>query len=126
MNICLDSNDPRIIAIYFLVCAVLILLFSFDIYFTFPYSRLFRFYHTSIKIDLLHTTKGRLLQVPYGRVLKQVHRKSFEFEVEIRLYFDLDLGSMFFDLVALLFNSNSFPQYSHSSSKCDTELLPTQ
>jgi len=66
------SNDPRVVAIYFLVSAVITLLFCFDIYFAFPYSRLFRFYHTSIKIDLLHTTKGRLLQVPYGNIFKQI------------------------------------------------------
>ncbi|CAF4975403.1 unnamed protein product, partial [Rotaria sp. Silwood1] len=35
-------------------------------------TRLFRFYHTSIKIDLLHTTKGHLLHIPYGNVLKQI------------------------------------------------------
>lgn len=71
------SNDSRIIAIYFLVTAVLTLFLSFDIYFAFPYSRLFRFYHTSIKIDLIHTTKGRLLQVPYGTVLKQIWIQCF-------------------------------------------------
>ncbi|CAF0817105.1 unnamed protein product [Adineta steineri] len=66
------SNDARVIAIYFLVSAIITLLVCFDTYFAFPYSRLFRFYHTSIKIDLLHTTKGRLFQVPYGSVLKQI------------------------------------------------------
>ena len=34
----LVSNDPRVIAIYFLVAAVLTLLVCFDIYFAFPYS----------------------------------------------------------------------------------------
>ncbi|CAF0732431.1 unnamed protein product [Adineta steineri] len=67
-----NSNDARVIAIYFLVSAIITLLVCFDTYFAFPYSRLFRFYHTSIKIDLLHTTKGRLFQVPYGSVLKQI------------------------------------------------------
>ncbi|CAF1231957.1 unnamed protein product [Rotaria magnacalcarata] len=66
------SNDPRVIAIYFLVSAIVTLLFCFDIYFAFPYSQLFRFYHTSIKIDLLNTTKGRSLHVPYGKALKQI------------------------------------------------------
>ncbi|CAF2530396.1 unnamed protein product [Rotaria sp. Silwood2] len=71
------TNDPRVIAIYFLVTAVVTLLFCFDVYFAFPYSRLFRFYHTSIKIDLLHKTKGHLLHVPYGNVLKQIWLQCF-------------------------------------------------
>ncbi|CAF1094829.1 unnamed protein product [Adineta ricciae] len=71
------SNDSRILAIYFLVSAVIILFICFDIYFAFPYSRLFRFYHTSIKIDLLHTTKGRVFQVPYGSVMKQIWLQCF-------------------------------------------------
>ncbi|UJR34137.1 hypothetical protein I4U23_021544 [Adineta vaga] len=66
------SNDSRILAVYFLISALLILFVSFDIYFAFPYSRLFRFYHTSIKIDLLHTMKGRVFQVPYGNVLRHI------------------------------------------------------